>query len=70
MNAEGFRIAQIDQYPECVEAVVDWFVKEWGATSPEEVKQSLLESKECPPALVALSEQATIPSIPFCEGAA
>ena len=60
MNAVGFRIARIDQYPECIETVVDWIVSQWGETSPEEVKQTLLESKECPPALVAISDDGPI----------
>lgn len=60
MNADRLRIAQIDQYPECIGTVVDWIVKKWSTSSPEEVKQMLLENKECPPALVAVFDDGPV----------
>lgn len=60
MNPVRFRIAPIDQHSECVEAVADWIVGEWGGSSPDEVKRSLVENRECPPALIAITDDGPI----------
>ncbi|MBR90612.1 MAG: hypothetical protein CMO66_04985 [Verrucomicrobiales bacterium] len=58
------QIAPLIQYPDCLETAIDWVEGEWGGARGE-VSEMLLESTQCPPALVALEGEIPVGLLAF-----
>lgn len=59
------QITRLDAHPALVDTVVEWITTEWPEESPEEVREMLLDDSNCPPTLIAMTNEEPVGVLAF-----